>query len=180
MADNKTIKASGRGYVRRGMANTGVGNQVINILDGVGEMRAVDKIVSSAEILALGATPITLVAAPGIATKYLEFLGASVFLDYGGTAYASDAGEDLAIRYTGGSGTIVSTQIDGTGLHATADTLWALRPANATSELETALTANAALVLDNVGSGEVITGNSPLKIRVYYRILNALDLAEIA
>jgi len=174
----KTIKASGRSHIRRGMANTGVGTQVINILDGVGEMRAVDKIVSSAQLLALAAAPIELVAAPGIATKYIEFMGASVFLDYGGTAYAADAGEDLAIRYTDGTGTVVSNQIDGEVLEATADTLWTLRPVAGAQE--TALTANAALVLDNVGAGEIITGNSPLKIRVYYRILNALELADIA
>ena len=151
--DNKTIKASGRSHIRRGMANTGVGTQVINILDGVGEMRCVDKIITAAQMLALAATPIELVEAPG-AGKYLEFMGAQVFLDYNSAAYAADAGEDFAIRYTDGTGTIVSTQIDGEALEATADTLWALTKANPTSDLETALTANAALVADNVGSGE--------------------------
>jgi hypothetical protein len=172
----KTIKASGRAHIRRGMANTGVGSQVINILDGVGEMRAVDKIVTAAQMLALAATPIELVAAPGVATHYLEFMGATVFLDYGGTAYAADAGEDISIKYT--AGTVVSNAIDGEVLEATADTLWTFRAL--VSAQETAVVANTGFVLDNVGAGEIITGNSPLKIRTYYRIHKALELAEIA
>jgi hypothetical protein len=134
--------------------------------DGV--MRMVEVTVSSAEILALNATPKTLVAAPG-AEKVLVFHSAVAILDYNSAAYAGiAAGEDLAIRYTDGSGAVASTTLETTGLlDATSDQL------RTHKAIVTDLTpvANAALVL-HLASGEVTTGNSPMRYKVFYSVIS--------
>ena len=129
-------------------------------------MRSVDVTVSSAQMLALNATPQTIVAAPG-SGKAIIPIAALLFLDYGTAAYAGiAAGEDLAFKYTNAAGTQIFS-VEATGfLDATAD---ALRYADAGSSLLTP-TANAAVVLHML-TGEITTGDSPLKIRFYYRVV---------
>jgi hypothetical protein len=134
--------------------------------DGPLKTRIVE--ISSAALLALNATPQTLVAAPG-AGKALILIGAELWLDYGGTAYAGiAAGEDLTIKYTDANGATLAT-VETTGfLDATADAFRYVYPTTAA-----ALTpvANAPLVL-HLLTGEITTGNSPLKLRVLYRELS--------
>jgi hypothetical protein len=137
-----------------------------------------DVAVSSAEILALNATPKTLVAAPG-ANKFLRFRGAVLFLDYNSAAYAGiAAGEDLLIRYTDGSGNTVG-KCEVTGfLDGTADDYRSLMPVTSTGaalqDVDPAL--NAALVL-HMSTGEIITGDSPMGVRVYY---DSIDLSTLS
>lgn len=128
--------------------------------------QSVDVTVSSAEILALNATPKTIVAAPGAGLAIIP-IGAVLFLDYNSAAYAGiAAGEDLAFKYTNAAGTQIFT-VEATGfLDATAD---AVRYADAGLTLLTP-TANAAVVLHML-TGEIITGNSPLIIRFFYRVV---------
>lgn len=136
-----------------------------------------DVLVTSTEVLALNATPKTIVAAPG-AGYVNEFLGALVFLDYNSAAYADDAGEDLVFKYTDASGSAVSNALDGSAFDGTADALVPAYPLNAAaSVLE--LTANAAIVL-HLLVGEWITGNSPLKVRCFYRTHKVSELESIA
>jgi len=121
--------------------------------------------VSSAELLALNATPKTLVSAPG-AGKVLQFVGAVGFLDYNSTTYASNG--NLRIHYTNGSGTAVSDEVAGSALlHQTDDCYTEF----AKNTAETELTVNAALVLAEA-TGEATTGNSPLIMKIFYRILD--------
>lgn len=130
---------------------------------------------TSAQILALNATPVAIVAAPG-ANMALEFERAELFLDYNSAAYAGiAAGEDLEIRYTDGSGTMVSG-CETTGfLDQTSDQLRYLYPqsAAATGLFELTPTVNAALVI-RLASGEVTTGNSPIYVRTWTRVRNVL------
>jgi hypothetical protein len=131
----------------------------------------VDVEITSAQLLALNATPRPIVAAPG-AGKFLVFDGAVLFLDYNSAAYAGiAAGEDLAVKYTDGSGLQVGSA-EATGfLDATADAVRfmdAYRAASGISSITPVV--NAALVLQML-TGEVITGNSPLKVRTYYYVL---------
>lgn len=121
--------------------------------------------ISSAELLALNATPKQLVAAPG-AGKALILVDAQLDLAYATTAYAGiAAGEDLEIRYTNGSGQLVAT-VETTGfLDATAAAYRHIYPASAAA---IAPAENAALVMD-LAAGEITTGDSPLKVRVRYR-----------
>jgi hypothetical protein len=126
-----------------------------------------DVTISTGELLALNATEKTLIAAPG-AGKVLVPELIQFHYDFATTAYAGiAAGEDINIRYTDSSGVIVAT-LEVTGfLDGTADEYRTLRPlADAAKEPA----ANAALVA-HMASGEITTGDSPLKCRIFYREL---------
>lgn len=121
--------------------------------------------ITSAQILALNATPVELIAAPG-AGNVLEFESAVVHKP-AGTAYAGvAAGEDLAIKYTNGSGAQVNTSLETTGFldQTTAQT-------RMTRAIVTEYTpvANAALVAQLL-VGEITTGDSPLYVTISYRV----------
>lgn len=125
---------------------------------------------TNAEMLALRAAPKTLVAAPGAGLVNI-FISATLFFDYTG-AYTESA-DNLAVRYTDGSGTIVSQAIEATGfVDATADTM---TTAMAKIDVIAAKTAceNKALVLHNTGDGEFGGGNAAnvVRVKVSYRVV---------
>lgn len=118
---------------------------------------------TNAQILAIRATPIEMVAAPG-AGKVLEFISASLFFDYTG-AY-TESTDDLVFRYTDGSGVQLSEVVDATGfLDATADTA-----VNAVHKADAVVAKtgcdNKAIVLHNIGNGEYGGGNAANAVRV--------------
>lgn len=82
------------------------------------------------------------------------------------------AGEDIAFRYTNGSGTILA-QIEATGfLDQTSDQHRVAFPSNATTAfIELTPTVNAALVA-HMTTGNVATGDSPIIICVEYLIVD--------
>lgn len=124
---------------------------------------------TNAEMLALRASPKTLVAAPG-AGKVIEFISAQLFFDYTG-AYTETA-DNMAIRYTDGSGTIVSQAIEATGfVDATADTITNALPKIDVIAAKSA-SENKALVLHNTGDGEYGGGNAAnaVRVKVAYRV----------
>lgn len=124
--------------------------------------------VTAAQVKALNATPKEIIAAPG-AGKALILEDAELFLDYGSAAYAGIASnEDLQLRYTNGSGQLIAT-VEATGfLDLTADAYRFVRPTG-----EITPPANAAIVLC-MSTGEVITGDSPIKVRPRYRTVTLL------
>ena len=125
----------------------------------------VKKTITSAQLLALNATPVELVPAPG-ANKAIEFISMLVHKP-AGTAYAGiAAGEDLAVKYTNGSGAQVNTSLETTGF---LDQTTAQSRLSRSIVTEYTPVANAALVLQLL-SGEITTGNSPLYVTVRYRI----------
>ena len=127
----------------------------------------VDVTVTSAQVLALYSVPKVLVAAPGL-LKAIIPLDITIYKP-AGTAYAGIAGgEDLEIRYTDGSGQLFGT-VETTGFldQATAQTRHIFPLAAAASTP----VANAALILC-LASGEITTGDSALKVRVHYRIID--------
>lgn len=128
-----------------------------------------DVTIATAAVKALNAAPAALVPAPG-AGHALILVGALLFLDFATTAYDGiAAGEDLSIKYTDGSGVEVA-QIEATGfLDAGAD---ARRFVNPLAAAAFAPAADAALVLHML-TGEIATGDSPLKVRTFYRIVPA-------
>lgn len=131
------------------------------------ELQWLDKTVTSAQVLALFATPQTVVPAPG-AGKCLIFVGARITLDYGGTAYVADAGDDIVFKYTNAAGVTVSVPTESTGfLTATSDQV---RWAGAVTTADITPAVNAPLVI-HILTSEVITGNSPLKVRTFFRIV---------
>lgn len=134
-----------------------------DILPGVIQVAEVS--ITAAQMLAARATPITLVAAPG-AGYALEYLGADFIYDY--TAAFTESADNAAVRYTDGSGTVVSLTLETTGLlDATADKISTIKPL-ATDVL---VTANAALVFHNTGDGEWGGTGSPCRMKVAYRIV---------
>lgn len=140
-------------------------------------MQASDKYITTAEVLALNATAINVVPAPG-AGKYLMFMGAVVFLDYATTAYVDDAGEDLVFKYTDKNGASISHTLDGSLFDGEADAVVYAYPLNAAaSVLEAAANAPICVCLE---TGEWITGDSPLKIRTFYRVITKADLVNIS
>jgi hypothetical protein len=132
--------------------------------------------VTSAQLLALNATPQTLVPAPG-AGKALVFEGMLVQKP-SGTAYGGiAAGEDLSVKYTNGSGAEVA-QCETTGfLDQATNQIRYVRPHTAAS-LNSAITPveNAALVLHML-VGEITTGDSPLNIEIDYRVVDTTPAA---
>lgn len=128
--------------------------------------------ITTAEVLALNASPITVIAAPG-ANKAIMFLGAVVLLDYVSAAYDGvAAGEDLVFAYTDGSGVPVA-EIETTGfIDQTNDELRIVYPHSAASGSDTSLVpvANAPLVMALL-SGEIATGDSPIDMKIYYKIV---------
>lgn len=133
-------------------------------------IRQVDVTVTSAQLLALFATPITLVAAPG--ANFALILDSAVLHKPAGTAYGGiAAGEDLSIKYTNAAGAAVGG-CEATGFldQTTAQTRF-LRGYNAASGVsDITPVANAPLVLHML-TGEITTGDSNLLVRVYYRVV---------
>ncbi|MFH1158770.1 MAG: hypothetical protein V1721_07855 [Pseudomonadota bacterium] len=137
-------------------------------------IECIDVHVSSAEILTLNATPVQLVAAPG-ANKFIMFLGAVLFLDYNSIAYAGIAsGEDLYIKYANASGSGVCG-CETTGFLDQASDQYRVSAPYGPVTPGIVPQMNAALVLHLI-TGEITTGNSPMGIRVYYRIVDISTL----
>lgn len=144
------------------------------VLTEGGQEEYVDVTITSAQLLALNATPQQVVAAPG-ANKAIIFEGAVIHKP-AGTAYAAvAAGEDLSFKYTDASGAEVGV-CETTGFvdQATAQTRY-VRPTAVGGGVAATATqftpvANAALVL-HLLVGEITTGTSPLRLRVFYRVV---------
>lgn len=125
--------------------------------------------ITNAQMLALRATPKTLIAAPG-AGLLLEFISMTLLFDYTG-AYTESA-DNMGVKYENGSGVQVSDDIEATGfVDATADTVTFAR-----KKVDGIVTKsgceNKALVLHNTGDGEYGGGNASNAIRakVTYRV----------
>jgi len=133
------------------------------------QIRYAEITVTNAEMLALRATPKTLVAAAG-AGKTLEFISAILIFDYTG-AYTESA-DNLVVRYATTTGAKASSDIESTGfVDATADTL------TTTVAIKDAIVAktvadNTPLVLHNIGDGELGGGNAAnlIRVKVAYRV----------
>ena len=135
-----------------------------------------DHVCTSAEVKALRATPAVLVQAPG-AGFYLEFCRLDLMLDYGGTNVFTESTYNLAVRYTNGSGAIVSQTIETTGfIDQSADTYTCGLP-KIDAIVAAASIANAALVLHNTAGAEIAgnaAGDNVLRLRTFYIVHQVL------
>jgi hypothetical protein len=176
-ADGKAVAASAGNRVIGIAMVSGVSGDIGSVLLAVAgaidndQEYTVDVTISTAELLALNATPKQLVAAPG-ANKALIPTGLTLMLDYNSAAYAGiAAGEDLALCYTNLSG-VQCAVVETTGfLDQTADQVRYANPLAASGGFVPA--ANAALVLGLL-TAEIITGDSPLKCRISYKIIDTV------
>lgn len=134
------------------------GTAYVNSTDRIAQVT-----LSSAQVLALNATPVSVIAAPG--AGYVNIIDKVTASKAAGTAYADiAAGEDIALRYTNGSGSIAAT-LEATGfLDSTSATI-----SHATGAACLPV-ANAAIVA-HMTSGEVTTGNSPVLLEIHYRTM---------
>lgn len=148
------------------------------------QLRRVSVAIADTEMDNLAATPKELVAA--VAGNTIEFVSAVFGLDWATTAWTEpSAPDDLVVRYTDGSGGIVSALLDATGFAtATEDTYAYIGPtvsdAAGASVASVAVTeansTNKALVLHNTGAEWTNSGDSQVVVIVYYRLHTTAEL----
>lgn len=124
--------------------------------------------ITTAQVLALNATPIELVPAPGVG-YYIEVVNVHLWLDYNSAAYNGVAGgEDIAIKYDNAAGTIIAS-VETTGfIDQTNDEHRILAPTG--TALHASIPEVNEPVVIHLLAGEVATGNSPIKFEVLYRV----------
>jgi len=124
---------------------------------------------SNANIKALRATPITLVAAPG-ADKFVEVISVVLILDYG-TNVLTETTDNLVVEYNT-SGVDITGAIEATGfIDAAADTIKIAYPI--ITDVSAANTINLAVQLFNTGDGEYAgnaANDTTMTAKVNYRI----------
>ena len=162
--------ASNKGIASFSATDFTVSSGAVSLIEG--QMQFATVTLTATQVKALETTQIELVAAPG-ASKILKFMGASLKLTYGGSNAFTEAGDNLAIKYTDDTGVQVSQTIESTGfIDQTADTYTNAEPAIDAIVAATGA-ENQALVLDNLGSA--IAGNAAddntLEVSVAYRVV---------
>ena len=175
-----TISVNDANFLQRGVVELATAAEVTDgssflaispsaLLNAEGQVQSASVTLTSAQVKALRATPITLVSAKGSGTVIL-FLGAILRLT-DGTEVFTEAGDNLAIRFENTTGPIVSETIEMTGF---IDQL-ANMSTNAIPKADVIAAATAVdnlpLVLHNVGGSEIAgnaSNDATLTVRVYY------------
>jgi hypothetical protein len=148
------------------------GNLILNKDSGMQEVyqRSDTVFITSAQLLALNATPIQVVAAPG-AGRFILPRKWAVYKP-AGTAYGGiAAGEDLALKYTDGSGAQVASPIETTGFldQATAQTAWAgMKGTGDNTTPASALAVGNAAIVVQLLAGEITTGTTGIYVTVWW------------
>jgi hypothetical protein len=133
-------------------------------LKNIKKNRTVVKTITSAQLLALFTTPISIIPAP--AAGFSVLINRFVARHGTGTAYSGIAsGEDLVLKYTNASGAECSGQMETTGFldQATAQIRSVLGVAVAP--------VDAAAVVLHLLSGNITTGDFDLEVLVDYDII---------
>lgn len=162
--------SSNKGIASFAAADFTVTSGAVSLNEGIMSYATVS--LTSAQVKALAATPIQLVAAPG-AGKVVKLMGAQLKLVYGGTNAFTEAGDNLVINYTNAAGVAVSQVIEMTGfIDQTASMYTNAEPA-INAIVTAAASENQALVLWN--NNAEIAGNAAndntLEVSIAYRIV---------
>lgn len=121
--------------------------------------------VSSAELLAINATPKTIVAAPGAGYTTIVHR-ALLVLNYNSAAYVNNG--ILGLYETNAAGALLTGTLTlASFLGQTADTQKELHPTAASATTGLTRLDNKAVVLTQA-TGESITGNSPIDVHCWY------------
>lgn len=177
-ANGKAVTASAADRVIGVAMVSGVSGDIGSVMLGVtGRVNAdsvyvADLHITSAQLLALNATPKQIIAAPG-ANKFIAVEDITMY-HAGGTAYDGIAGgEDLAVAFTNLSGPVIGT-VETTGFldQASAQTRY-LRPGDVRTTLAGTPTVNAPVVVGLL-TGEIATGDFDLYVRATYKIMDAV------
>jgi hypothetical protein len=124
--------------------------------------------ITNTQFLAIRATPISCIPAPGVGFVN-QFLAATISIDY--TAAYTETDDNLAFKYTDGSGAQVSATVETTGfVDLTADSMVNVGPFATQPVL---MTTNAAVVLHNTGNGEFGGGDAAnvITVTAVYRVV---------
>lgn len=171
VGDDLAVAATGAASISSedwGITSTGVATKIASIgFDSSSTIYYDTVSLSASDVNGLFTAPKQLVAAPGT-HNVIEFVGATLIYDYG-TAFTC-AGNNLSIKYTDGSGAVVSDTISATGLlTATADTVATLLPVAVAATAATGM-ENKALVLCLATANPTVAGTSVMRVKVAYRI----------
>lgn len=177
MAAGIPLSTQDKTVISLAFPNPTVGLNVIEWLSRIDNLAYVDKIITSAEVLALYTTPVTVLPAVGSGV-YPQFVAALVFLDYNSAVYVDAAGEDLVFQETTG-GTHVSQTVDGSLFDYGADVLVWVGPTIVQESTDNVLVDNAGIGVTTL-VGNWASGDSPLKIRLYYRLIRKATMEAIA
>ena len=120
--------------------------------------------ITSAEIKLLVSAPKLLVSAPG-PKKVLEFVSAVLYLDYNSATY--DTNTSLTVQTVTGNTALSGAVTGGNFLHKTADAYTIMAPLDG---VDAGIVTNVNDGLELVAIGIPATGNSPMKIKIAYRI----------
>ena len=133
-------------------------------------LREVMVTVTSGQLLALRATPKVLLATPGVGLSY-EIVSAKARYIYNTTPYTINApGDDMVIRWTNTTGSILTTDITSTNfIDQAASTQQTCVQLGGVIDTDANAT-NAAVVLHNEGGAEYSAGDGTLEIYLTYRI----------
>lgn len=138
-----------------------------------GTVQYVEVPLTLANMLALRATPITMVVAPGVG-KAIEFVSGTLLFDYGSAAFTvTNAGDDMQLRWKDGTGAKASEIIEPTGLLDVAgDGAQAITKLAAAAPILKAVFENQPLVLHNIGAADYTVGTGgTCRARIAYRIV---------
>lgn len=124
-------------------------------------------VITSAQLLAMNATPISIVPAPK--TGFANVLIGIMAHKPAGTAYNLTTATGLSVKYTNGSGLEVS-QAALTGFldQTTVQSRW-MKPHAAASGANTTLIVAAAALVMQILTAEITTGTGGLRVRAFYR-----------
>jgi len=129
------------------------------------EAQAITVTLSSANIQAMFATPVTLIAAPG-SGKLIQVDEVVVNFIYNSIAYEN--GSELRIKYSGSAENLFATIADTGPMQGTASFINGAQKTEATIAL-TSLTNTAIVATNNTSA--FTTGNSTMKIYLRYRVI---------
>lgn len=130
----------------------------IQVLIGAGELLEAEVVLTPAQVLALNASPIDVISAPA-AGSYIDVVSAQAIVDFATTAY--DTQTTLSLVFTAGTESMTCATI----LAATADKIGKFTEVAGEIKSATSLKVQTK-------TGEALNGDSPVTIKVLYRLVS--------